>query len=140
MADICYCDSSALIKLFVEEPESQALRGYLAQRPVLVASELLRVEVLRTVARSGSEAVSARAAGWLRSLALIPVSEPVLVRAATVKPLTMRALDALHLASALDLSPLPDAFLCYDERLADAARENGLTVLSPGRDEVHETR
>ncbi|HVS63246.1 MAG TPA: type II toxin-antitoxin system VapC family toxin [Thermoanaerobaculia bacterium] len=138
MVDICYCDSSALIKLFVQEPESDALRGYLAHRPVLVASEFLRVEVLRTVARRGGVAVSARAAAWLRSLALIPVSEPVLTRAVTVKPLEMRALDALHLASALDLSPLPHAFLCYDDRLANAARENGLNVVSPGRDEVHE--
>jgi len=43
----------------------------------------------------------------------------------------LRALDAIHIASATDLSPL-DGFVTYDERQAAAARLAGLRTLSPG--------
>src|SRR5438093_578326 len=42
-----------------------------------------------------------------------------------------RALDAIHVAAAVDLSPL-DAFVTYDERQAAAARLAGLRTVAPG--------
>jgi len=44
----------------------------------------------------------------------------------------LRALDAIHLAAAIDLSPI-DAFVSYDERQGAAARLAGLRTVSPGR-------
>jgi len=40
-------------------------------------------------------------------------------------------LDAIHLASAQALGPALDAFVTYDDRLADAARAVGLPVIRP---------
>lgn len=53
-----YLDSSALVKLAVREPESDALRRYLRRRP-LVASALARTEVLRALLPGGETAVAA---------------------------------------------------------------------------------
>jgi uncharacterized protein len=66
------------------------------------------------------------------------LSDGILARSADLTPRALRTLDAIHLATALDLSPPPDLFLCYDRRLAAAALSHGLAVVSPGVDEVHE--
>ncbi|GAA3081905.1 putative nucleic acid-binding protein [Kribbella aluminosa] len=50
--------------------------------------------------------------------------------AQTVRPATVRSLDAIHLATALRIHPLT-AFVTYDKRRADAARAAGLTVDAP---------
>ena len=51
--------------------------------------------------------------------------------AATIGPRALRTLDAIHLAAALALIPDLDAFVTYDDRLAEAARNLGLPVLRP---------
>ena len=48
---LVYVDSSALLKLIFEEPESAALAAFLADWPVRVSSALARIEVARIVAR-----------------------------------------------------------------------------------------
>jgi predicted nucleic acid-binding protein len=45
----------------------------------------------------------------------------------------VRALDAIHLATALAIDDDELEFITYDDRLADAARAEGLTVVQPGR-------
>ena len=57
---------------------------------------------------------------------------PILHLAGTIGPPRLRSLDAIHLASALSIGDDPEAFVTYDERLAEAAREAGLNVLMPG--------
>lgn len=56
---ILYCDSSALVKLVVEEPESTELEAWLGSQPepVLISSVLARTEVVRAVARTDPDAV-----------------------------------------------------------------------------------
>jgi predicted nucleic acid-binding protein len=44
----------------------------------------------------------------------------------------LRTLDAIHLASASSLGATLGGFVAYDARLAQAARNLGLTVFSPG--------
>ena len=66
------------------------------------------------------------------------LTDEIVTRAADITPRSLRTLDALHLATALDLSPPPDLFVCYDRRLSNAARTHGLAVVAPGLDEVHE--
>ena len=51
--------------------------------------------------------------------------------AATVGPPALRTLDAIHLATAIALLPDLDAFVTYDDRLAEAARAIGLPVVRP---------
>jgi hypothetical protein len=56
---------------------------------------------------------------------------PVQDLAAEVGGPLLRTLDAWHPASALVLGDAVSAVVCYDARLADAARAAGLTVATP---------
>lgn len=51
--------------------------------------------------------------------------------AGELEPAALRSLDAIHLASALAVADELEAFITYDSRLADAARNAGLTVVTP---------
>ena len=126
-----YLDSSALIKLVFEERETPALEAFLVDRPLRVSSSLARVEVIRAV-RSVSDALASRHAGEvLAAIELIAPNAAVFAGAADVDPLSLRALDAIHLATAVALLPDLDGMVVYDRRLAEAAREAGLTVWAP---------
>jgi uncharacterized protein len=48
-----------------------------------------------------------------------------------VEPALVRTLDAIHLATAMALVPDLDAFVTYDDRMAEAARALGLPVVRP---------
>lgn len=126
-----YLDTSAILKRFVVEPESEALQVWLAARPEehLMSSGLLRVELHRTLARLYVEhSVHELADQLLGELYLHPV-DAVLQRAATLDG-DLRSLDALHLATALTADP-PPTLVTYDQRLADAATRAGLNVATP---------
>ena len=47
------------------------------------------------------------------------------------QPTSVGTLDAIHLATALEVREELTAFVCYDERLSAAAREVGLPVVTP---------
>jgi predicted nucleic acid-binding protein len=86
------------------------------------------VEVTKAVTRANPE-VDAQAV--LARLAFVELDgELARVAAATGGP-TLRALDAIHLASALRLGHEVEAFVTYDDRQAVAAERSGLTVESP---------
>lgn len=116
-----YVDSSALVKLIVEEPESAALRRYLRRRSPLVASALVRTEVVRAVLPHGDAAV-ARAQVVLSLVDLIRVNDQILRAAGTLLPPDVRSLDAIHLATAMTLGPDVGTVVTYDERMTTAAR------------------
>lgn len=134
---VLYLDASALVKLVVREPESDAL--LVETRGSLVASsELALAEVPRAIRRllSGRRAAERAALeGNLRKLLeglrYVPVRRGLLVRAGTFAEAYLRTLDAIHLASALELTPELDAFVSYDERQLEAAALAELPVLSP---------
>lgn len=129
---LVYADSSALVKLAVHEPESIALRSFLDERrPGLVSSALALVEVMRAArlaAPDGSGARRARA--QLDETRLVHVDRELLEAAVSWTSVRVRALDAIHLASALRVQA--SEMLVYDRRLAEAAAAAGLEVLSPG--------
>jgi predicted nucleic acid-binding protein len=134
---VVYADSSALVKLVVREPESESLRRYLADSE-LVSSELVLTEVPRAIRRTAAadpslpESRALETAGQvIASLALRPVDQDLLAGAGAISEPSLRALDAIHVASAVGLSPI-DAFVTYDERQAAAARLVGLRTFSPG--------
>jgi predicted nucleic acid-binding protein len=132
-----YVDTSAIVKLVVEEPESDALLRLLARWPDRVSSALARVEVHRALWRAAaSRGAHARADRVLGALVLVRVDEPVLAQAASFKDPRLRALDAIHLATALTLGDDPDAFITYDARLARAAARLRLPVQHPGIDRL----
>jgi predicted nucleic acid-binding protein len=125
-----YVDTSVFGRVMLEEPDKKAIRRDLARFDQSVASRLLRVE-LRRVARR--EDVVEAAERILDDVLLIPMDEGVLAAAETISPTTVGTLDAIHLATAVRLSKAGelDALMTYDKRLADGAREHGITVLSP---------
>jgi predicted nucleic acid-binding protein len=127
---VLYLDSSAIVKLVVREPESAALVQEVASDPDVVSSQIALTEVVRAVGRA--KGPIRRAERIVRSVALVPIDRPILTEAATIRPWTLRTLDAIHLASALSLQPDVDAFIAYDARLLEAAEGAGLVVRSPG--------
>ena len=125
-----YLDSSALVKLAVEEPESGALRRYLRRRRPLVSSALARTEVLRALLPQGDEGV-ARGRAVLGSLELVRVNDRVLNAAGTLTPPHLRSLDAIHLATVGQLGADVGEIVTYDERMKAAAAPLGYKVMSP---------
>lgn len=125
-----YLDTSGLIKLVRSEPESAQLREELAPAQELVSSALILVEGRRAAARYGKLAL-VRARSALATITLLPLDDVVLERAADLHPPELRSLDALHLATALELGADLGRFYCYDQRLADAAASLDIDVCSP---------
>ncbi len=128
-----YLDSSALLKLVFEEPESAALDNWLSARSDLpvVSSELAKVEVVRACRPMEANALPG-ARALLAALDLIPLTGDVLDDAADVGETLLPSLDAIHLASALTIRDELSAFIAYDLRLGDAAAFAGLPVMRPG--------
>lgn len=126
-----YLDTSALVKLVVREAESTALRSWIeSEGAVLVSSDLARTELMRAVSRaSGNYLLQARLV--LDSITILTISTAIFESAGRLSPSTLRTLDALHLASALEPGDDLDALITYDDRLADACAANGITTLSP---------
>jgi len=125
-----YLDSSALVKLAVREPESDALRRHLRGRRPWVSSALARAELLRALLVGGEEALAA-GRRVLARCDLVRVNDRVLNLAGTLLPLDLRSLDAIHLATAERLREEVAELVIYDERLAAAARMLGHRVTAP---------
>ena len=114
----------------VEERESEALRELLSRDAEQVASGIVEVEVLRAVRRVAPELVP-DARRVVSQLTVVEVTEPIRARAALLDPVTLRALDALHLATALEIGDDLDGVVTYDERMSAAATAFDLKVLAP---------
>ena len=126
-----YLDSSAFVKLIVDETESAALRAHLASRDARrVSSALLRTESLRAVRHLGPDALATVREG-LRRVDLIGMDDRILDAAGTLAPQILRTLDAIHLATALAVGDDLEAIVTYDERMIDAARLLGLSTVTP---------
>lgn len=126
-----YLDTSALVKLVVAEERTEALRTWLAEEPRNpVASDLVRTELVRTVRTVAPERML-RARSVLDGLTLMSLRTEIFYSAGRLEPAGLRSLDALHLASALDLGDDLDGLVTYDQRLARAAELNGVEVLAP---------
>ncbi len=125
-----YLNSSAIVKLVIEEDESAALRRYLRSRRPWVSSALARTEVGRALLPFGRPAL-ARGDDVLARLELVRLSDRLLVAAARLLPAELRSLDAIHLAAAGQLGGDLARVVTYDERMASAARAMGWTVAAP---------
>lgn len=125
-----YLDTSAAVKLLVQEQESDALADYLdgldaGDAPVssaLLETELRRVAGRENLSQSAVSQVLAR-------VALVEPGRSLFYEAGLLPGAFLRSLDALHLATALRLDAA--AVVAYDVRLLRSARELGLEVVSP---------
>ncbi len=136
-----YLDASALVKLVRDESESPALRAFLGDAD-LVSCELALTEVPRAIRRAVADdprlpldVLLTRAGELLDALALRPLDSALLAAAGALSEPVLRALDAIHVTAAIDVSPT-DAFVSYDERQSAAARLVGLRTVSPKAEEA----
>ena len=132
-----YVDSSALIKRAVAEAESETLERVLERHAeaadALVSSTLAWIEISRALrARldgESHEVVNEAIDDALAGIAERAITPDVVSLARRIEPNLLPTLDAIHLATAVLLDV--DVVLTYDERLALAARHNGLAVSAP---------
>ncbi|CAN5451971.1 hypothetical protein BH20CHL6_BH20CHL6_20550 [soil metagenome] len=90
---------------------------------------LSAVEVPRAAARHGDHD-PARLAQVLEQLSYVELDPKIAASAASLEPTSLRANDAIHLASAMALGTDLAGLVTYDSRLADAALEAGLPVVA----------
>ena len=126
-----YLDTSALVKLVVRQPETPALRAWLAERPEPhVSCNLARTELLRIMREVAPDRlVMARLV--LESLVLTDVTADIFEAAGRLETGVMNCRDAVHLAAALDLGDDLDGLVTYNDRLASGARSYGVKVAAP---------
>jgi predicted nucleic acid-binding protein len=107
------------------EAESPALRAWLDGRAETgwVSSVLTEIESFRALARYAPDAVS-RLPAVLDQIELIDLDPPIQILAQTVRPATVRSLDAIHLGTALHARGTLTSFVTYDKRLLDAGRSS----------------
>lgn len=132
-----YADASALMKLVRNEPESHALRSFVKDAD-LVTCELVLTELPRSARRAAAhdpglplDTLLVRAGELVDALALVPLDRGLLAAAGALAEPALRALDAIHIAAAVTLTPI-DAFVSYDERQSAAGRLAGLRTIAPG--------
>lgn len=125
---LAYLDTSAAMKLLVEEAESHVLVEALAggTRRV-VSSWLLHTELHCAAGRRPEHIDLVDVSTVLSTVDLVDVNRGDFLAAGTLAPL--RSNDALHLAIAIRLGA--DEILTYDAGLQQAAARAGITVLSP---------
>jgi len=133
---VIYLDSSAIIKLIRPEPQSAQLHDWLTAHSdrTLVSSALAEIEVPRALRRADpGRLVSVPTI--LAKINRVEIDAVVRATAAAYGEPQPRSLDAIHLASAqsLVLEGLSlSAFVTYDKRLLETARDLGFTVANPG--------
>jgi predicted nucleic acid-binding protein len=138
---IAYLDTSALVKLYVDETGSNEARESIAQAELATTSRLTYVEARAAIARKVREKelsvdrqtrlVEVLERDWERYLVLEISSALCRLAGALAEAHPLRGGDAIHLASALTAKARTrrqTLFLCFDERLQSAAESEGLLV------------
>lgn len=129
MVATTYLDTSAAMKLLVDEAESAALVAELTgSSRRLVASWLLHTELHCAAGRHPTVIALAAVTSIVDVLDLVDVTRGDLLAAGLHAPL--RSNDAIHLATALRLGV--DEIVTYDVELARSAQAAGIRVVAPG--------
>lgn len=124
-----YLDTSAFLKLVIEEPESSALRKAVGDNDV--TSILTRLEVARTLKPYSAKAK--RDAGTkLNLISIIPADAEIMAQAELViEASDLKIADAIHVASAMRMGNLIQGIITYDKQMASTATRLGLKVIAP---------
>jgi len=127
-----YAGTSAVIKLLAEESHSKAFAAFYDSHADAewVSSALLRIEITRAVARV-MPALLPDARDLLTAFSYIAIDDDIVEAAMNEPDRSLRSLDAIHLATARILGPDLDALVTYDSRLAAAAGDAGLVIVTP---------
>jgi hypothetical protein len=128
-----YADTSAVIKLLVEETHSKAFAAFYDGHTDAewISSALLRIELTRAVARA-LPALLPEARDLRAAFSYIAIDDEIVDGAMSEPDRGLRSLGAIHLATARILAPELEALVTYDDRLVKAATDAGLATVSPG--------
>ena len=137
-----YCDASAWVKRYVQELGSGTVHSLFERRERMGSSTLGYVEVVadlyRRVSPNSLAVLEPRLTADWQGMAHLPLTDGVITQAADLSlQYKLRAADAVHLATALDLQDMLAAinesvvFMASDRELLSAAREAGLTASNP---------
>jgi predicted nucleic acid-binding protein len=129
-----YVDTSALLKRYVEAPESTLTDRHPIADPVWITARHTWVEVRRSLAcllapPQLSEATAQFREGWGR-MHVVELDEATCLIAADLAEITLaRTLDALHLAALRRVGESDTPLLTFDLRQARIARDLGIRVV-----------
>ena len=124
-----YLDSSAILKLIIDEPESAAMRNIFNERSM--TSVISRLEVVRNIRRLDPLALGA-AQNILSRISMLPISEVVLKTAETITATTsLKSLDCIHIASMITSATPLLGIITYDKAMGANAEILGIQVLNP---------
>jgi len=138
---ILYLDTSALVKLYVDEEDSERIRGLVEAARVVATSRVSYVEARAGIARKLREGdltegeyrqiLEGLEKDW-KNYFIVEVSERVTrIGGELVERHPLRGFDAIHLASGILLKNRTEEevlFACFDERLNEAAQSETLRV------------
>ena len=131
---VLYVETSALLKRYVQEPESEQCQSILDAHTHWITSRVTATEALINLRKrlSVSEfAIAARLFDFdLSNFDIVEFDDALSRRASEISAgSNLATLDSIHLASALRSKVQHMAFLTYDKRSANAAKKNGLRIL-----------
>jgi hypothetical protein len=125
-----YLDSSAILKIIFQEDESAALAKFITEPAI--TSSISRVEVLRTVQRIDPSRVQLAQSELAKINIVEPIPSILTIAENFSHEVTLRSLDAIHIATLIFLSSATRGLITYDKLMAKNAEQLGLTVLAPG--------
>jgi hypothetical protein len=135
---IAYFDASALFKLHVDEPGSEVVRELWGSGVALATSRVSHAELACSIAAAVRAGRHTRGTvdpdivdgSFLRKRTYLVEADPGVIDTAAVVGVRhgLRGLDAIHVASALELAEFGPTLVSWDERQRAAARAEGLPV------------
>ena len=139
---ILFCDTSALLKLYIEEPGSNLVKAHLHEAEAVAVCRIAWAEAHAALSRRAREtpedtatleqAKAALAADWPHYI-VMEISQALVERAGDyADTFALRAYDSVQLAAAFEtglISQAPVLFACFDLRLNKAAKLPGMACL-----------
>lgn len=139
---ILFCDTSALLKLYIAEPGSEALKARVLEVDAVAVCRIAWAEAHAALSRRAREvpedeaaieaAKAALAADWPHFVVL-EIDQPLVERAGEyADTFALRGYDSIQLAAAFEtgrISQSPIFFACFDARLNKAAKLLGMSCL-----------
>jgi len=146
---MAYWDTSCLLKLYAPEADSADFKAHVREGATLVTSEIARLELCAALHRKeaaddlrqggAKRALAAYDANVAAGLIVVNAVSPAVVEnfESVIErchhrspPLSLRTLDAIHLATAAVVGATE--IVATDKRLREAALSLGFTVYPPG--------
>ena len=137
-----YCDTSALLKLYIEEASSNRVKSEVAKADAVAVCRIAWAEAFAALARRAREVPEDRPAVEAAKTALtndwphfvvLEVSQSVVERAGDyADTFALRGSDSVQLAAAYEVGHVAQTiidFACFDVRLKRAAQVLGMRVL-----------